>query len=240
MNISTHFARQISVLIGTIIFTLLLSGFLSPSPAAYALQGVGKQVFPGATTATEPFGFIGNDAYVTTPNPSIISGWAAAVVSITEGGNAAFIESGAVKDCNESSSCPLRAYAAYRKHNGTGYTYFSYKSILLGAGVQYRYWQNRINTQGDWQAVWCNGSGCQQLLRGSLGTTGMGAVYAGGETSGGAFGSATFKYNTYTKASGGTNVSYCYKTVTGFGNPNPPSSYASACNTTENRWSVSF
>lgn len=123
--------------------------------------------------------FSGVDAYVSTPDPSMLdfSGQVVAgPVAVTDR-NDHFIESGPEKRCDWY--CDIHPYWTWAvgKNIHTGED----TSVSLTVGGSYEY--KSINFSGtQWQAQFCDGIGCRGLVTADLGTSALSNVIAGGES----------------------------------------------------------
>jgi hypothetical protein len=218
--------RLTSVVVIFLSLVSILSVGLQMSAPASA-QGVGKQVFG----ATNNIGVIGAEADTTAPNIGINNGWASGIVAVSQYDlGPGFIETGAIKDCNESPACPTRPYTAYQSVGGGNYTFHSDTGHALGPGLYYHFYSNRVGGN-TWQGIWCDGGGCGQLAQADLGTGSLPYALSGSETSGGPGGGFTHANNALTDGNGNTG-GWCYARAVGFGEPNPPANYIGGCNGT--------
>jgi hypothetical protein len=234
-SVTVKLLKRTPLLCGIVVMELItLLLMVTPDvSAAAARQVVGVK-------QNEASGYIGVSSFASTPNPSISTGWSAAPVGLSNFVDR-FIETGPIKNCAESG-CPLRPYFSWQ--NGTNSGYMPDTLDLLGGGVTYHYYSNRVSGT-TWQGVWCYGGGCVQLISVNLSVSVLPKTGIGGETSStsNSFGSATFSSNQFNRGSDGSVSNwFCYDDVVGYGAPVPPHPYPNITITgcTNNAFSVQY
>ena len=208
-------------------FVFLLGLVMTISPITYAAALA--QVVPYTGNGTDTFHF--QEAYITTPDPSISAGqWAAAPNGVTNWSNI-FIESGPIKECG-LFSCTRRPYASWQTSGGSsGFVKLS-NNLTAGGWYQYKAYNYGGN---NWTAVFCSGNGCSTIANANLGVGSLPYVASGGEGSSTSvhFGSITSKWNRAYK--NGSYTYWCYTAVV-----NNVSGTVSTCNTSDYSWTVSY
>ncbi len=174
--------------------------------------------------------FFGTEAYLTTPDPTISSGWTVALTAVGDWWSPRFVEAGAMK----SASGSRHPYSAWKDEYGyydsswrtdinlTPNGYYRYRVTYAGTGV----WDAYIKTGAGWYFI-----ATPQLYRYS------GYLYSGsgGESSSSstAIGPLTTKGNRH--RSGSSWSAWCYSwTVNNCGGT------ISECNISDHSWSVSY
>lgn len=220
--------RKKSILLTSVGLVLLLttlaltaSQFVSV-PQAHAQSGYAQ------LWGDYPVSNFGAEAYITTPDPSISSGWSVAHTAVSELYSPRFIEAGAMKRASGSR----HPYASWIDENGVpGFNertdinlaangYYQYRVTYAGSGI----WDAYIITGAGWYVI-----ATPRLYRYSS----YPYVGEGGESSSfsNAIGPSTSSGNKY--RSGSSWYLYCYTLVTNNcgGTISPCSNYS---------WSVSY
>jgi hypothetical protein len=179
-------------------------------------------------------GYWNVQAYVYTPNPSISSpNWVSNPVGITLDFAITLVESGPTKACD--LDCGRHPYGSWVSSSGGGE--FVDLTINLSAGGLYRY-KSYYLSNNNWQAAFCGGSGCTNMITGNLGVNKMYYIVDGGESNGSGvkWGTITNKTNTYKPYNSSTTYSWCYTAT----HINVSGGSVSTCSTSNYSWGVIY
>lgn len=214
---------SVFVLLALLLVTLAFAvGYFVSTPQAYAQSGYAQ------LWGDYPASNFGAQAYITTPDPSISSGWSVAHTAVSELYSPRFIEAGPMKRASGSR----HPYASWIDENGVP-GFRERTDINLAANGYYRYLVTYAGS-GVWDAYIITGSGWYFIATPRLYRYSS-YPYAGegGESSSfsNAIGPSTSSGNKYRL--GSSWYSYCYTLVTNNcgGAISPCSNYS---------WSVSY